>query len=80
MVEYLDQFLPFQADQGLPKDEILDLVGFTLTCECQKQLLVQGFDSTVKILNKTIKFCKRLEIFKGIYNDKDESKHPNKKD
>ena len=36
MVDYLKYLPPFGADQGLPEDEILEFVEFTLPRKCQK--------------------------------------------
>ena len=47
IVKYIDHFPPFGDYQGLPEDEILNLMEFALPQECQKEILVQGFDSSI---------------------------------
>ena len=47
IVKYIDHFPPFGDYQGLPEDEILNIMEFALPQECQKEILVQGFDSSI---------------------------------
>ena len=61
MVEYLDKFPPFCAGQRLPEYDILDLIELSLLKECQKELIIQGFDSATQRLTELVKFCECLE-------------------
>ena len=79
MVDYLKNFLKFGRNQGLSEDEILELVGFVLSHVWQKQLLVQGFDTSTNILNYLIEFCKRLDTEEESFNERGDGSHPNKK-
>ena len=73
---YLPKFVP---NQGFPKAEIIKLTEFALPHEGQKHLLVQGHEWTGNDLYKLVEFCKHLEIFKEVYNNKCDDTNPNKK-
>ena len=60
MVEYLKKFPPFREVKRLPDDDILELVEFSLPEEWQKELIIQGFDSTNQGLTKLIDFLERI--------------------
>ena len=60
MVECLKKFPPFREVKRLPDDEILELVEFSLPEEWQKELIIQGFDSTNQGLTKLIDFLERI--------------------
>ena len=79
MVEYLDKFPHFIARQHLPEDKILELVEFSLPKECQKELLIQGFDSTTQGLMELVNFCKRLKTAEEVFQTQGEVNHQNKK-
>ena len=64
MVEYLEKFPPFGSGQRLPEYEILELVEFSLPKNWQKELIIQGFDSTTKGLTELVEFYKFLKTAK----------------
>ena len=56
-------------DQGLTEEKIIKLVEFILPDKYKKYMLVQGFDSYSKSLNKHVEFYKRLKNSKEIFQD-----------
>ena len=67
MVEYLEKFPPFGIDQD------------AASRECQKELIVQDFDSATQGLAEIAEFCKPLENAKENFYIQGEGKHQNKK-
>ena len=78
MVYYLEYFSPFSQHQGLPEDDLIDIVYFALPCEWQKQLLVQDYESSGKDLYEIFELCERLDTAKDIYDNQGERKKHNK--
>ena len=76
MVDYLEYFLPFGWNQELTKNDILELVEFSLQHKWQKQLLMQGFNPATKSLNNIIDFYKNLETIEYIFNEKGYGSQP----
>ena len=70
IVDYLKTSSPFGKNQGLTEDEFLDLANFTLLCEWQEQLLVQGCDSAGKSLYERDEFYNRHNMAKEIFNNR----------
>ena len=70
MVEYLNHLPPFGQYQEFLEDGILELVELVILCEWHKQLLVQGFESEVKILNTLIELFGHLNTSKEIFNSR----------
>ena len=68
--EEIKHFPPFWKDQGLPKDENIELVNFSLLSEGQKHLLLKGFDSVTKSINKIIKLWEKLDTDKDKFHNK----------
>ena len=66
--EYLKEFPPFQVDQQLPNDEVLEHAEFAIPNSWQKQMVLHGFNTISRTMDKFIQFCKRLEISESIYN------------
>ena len=79
MVEYLENFPLFGAGQRLTDDKILELVVLSLPKEWQKELIIQGFESTTQGLTELVEFCKRLEIDEEIFQNQGEGNRQNKK-
>ena len=79
MVEYMQDFPTYGNNQGLPGDYIIEFMEYSLPCEWQKQLLVQGFDSSTKKLYELIDFCKHMETAEEIYYGNGELTHHDKK-
>ena len=79
MVDYLENLLTFGAGQHIPEENILKLVEFSLPKEWQKELIIQGFDSSTKGLAELVEFCERLETAEEIFQTQGEGNHQNKK-
>ena len=79
MVEYLNNFPPFGAGQGLLEDDILKLVDFLPPKEWQKELIIKGFDSAKKGITDIVKFCERLKTTEEIFQTQGERNHQNNK-
>ena len=79
MVKYLKKLLPLWAVQPLPKDEIFELVQFSIPKEWEKEIIIQGFDSKTQGLTDIVKSCERLETSKEIFQTQGEVNHQNKK-
>ena len=46
MIKYLEKFPPSRVGKRPTEDEILELIEFSLPEEWQKELIIQGFEST----------------------------------
>lgn len=79
MLEYLEKIPPFVINPGLTGNKILDTVEFLLPMECQKELIIQGFDSATQGLTELVEFYERLETPKEIFHTQDEEQHQNQK-
>ena len=66
--EYLKEFPPFQADQQLPNDEVLEHAEFAIPNSWQKQMVLHGFNTISRTMDEFIQFCERLEISESIYD------------
>ena len=69
----------FEENQGLPEYEQIKITEFALLRKWQKQLLIKGYEATIKYLYELVEFCECLENTKKIYTDQGDSTHPNKK-
>ena len=78
MVDELYKFPPFGITQGLPDNEIINLVDFLLPKEWQKELIIQGFESMTQGLTELIKFCKHLETSGEYFQMQGEGQQPKK--
>ena len=76
MVDYLEYFLPFGWNKGLPKNDILELVDFSLQRKWQNQPLIQGFNTATNILSNIVYFYKNLETIEYIFNEKVDGSQP----
>ena len=62
IIEYLNHFSKLGIALRFPDGEIIDIVEFVLTHECQKKLLVQGSYLASKSLNKILELCKWFDM------------------
>ena len=59
MNEYLKQFPPFEDNQAIDDEEIIDIVEFGIPSSWQKSMVLQGFDPMENSLADLVAFCKR---------------------
>ena len=57
----LAQFPPFQPNQQLSTDELLDICEFGIPPKWQRQMVLQDFDPMAGTLQDLVKFCSRME-------------------
>lgn len=72
--EYLSLFPPFEADQKLPTDEILDILEFGMPATWQREFWRQGFDPIAHSIEDFTEFCERLEFTEEMYDETHASK------
>jgi len=60
--QYLDQFLPFNANQKLPTDELLDIAGYAILVPWQHTMHLHAFDPLAHNKDEFIEFCQRCEF------------------
>ncbi len=65
MNQYLKQFPPFEDNQELDEDEIIDILEFGIPHLWQNNMVLQGFDPMESTLAELVDFCKRHEFTKG---------------
>ena len=66
---YLAEFPPFEDDQGLAQDEIVDILNFGVPNTWQKNMVIQGFDPTLHTPSEFVEFCERHEFTEGDAGD-----------
>ena len=76
IVEYLKHVFPLIKYKRLTEDVIIELIKFSLTCECKNQLPMQVFGSTANSLNFIVEFYKWLTVAKVIFCGKGYGSHP----
>ena len=59
---YLNRFPPFQENQELPLDEIMDIAEFAVPARWQRTMVVQDFDCITHTPMEFVKFCEKLEM------------------
>ena len=64
---YLNYFPPYNEDQGLATDELLDLLEFAVPNTWQKQFWLQGFDPIEHSVTEFTQFCERLEFTETLH-------------
>ena len=67
MVEYSTKLSSLGAGQLLTEDKILNILGFLLLKEWQKELIIQGFDPATQGISELVKFCEHLETAEKIF-------------
>ena len=65
---YLSAFLPFQANQKILEDEILNILEFGVPSTWQKEFWRQGYDPIARSINDFTDFCERLEFTEDLYD------------
>ena len=65
---YLTSFPPFQRNQALREDEVLDLLEFGVPSTWQKEFWRQGYDPISKSISEFTDFCERLEFTKDLHD------------
>ena len=58
-------FPPFQPNQQLPLDELLDIAEFAVPASWQRTMHMHGFVPTMHDENVFVEFCKRCEFNEG---------------
>ena len=64
---YLDLFPPYNPDQKLPNDKLLDLLEFAVPNSWQKQFWLQGFDPIQHSITEFTQFCKCFKFMETLY-------------
>ena len=68
MVKDLSYFPPFEENQTLLMDEIIDIFKVMIPKEWRNQMILQEIEVTkLKSLNKLMKFCKHLEVTEDLF-------------
>jgi len=62
-------FPPFQPNQQLPLDKLLDIAKFAIPATWQRTMRMHGFVPIMHDENVFVKFCKRCEFNKGPVED-----------
>ena len=65
MNQYLKQFPPFEDNQELDEDEIIDILEFGIPHSWQNNMVLQGFDPMESTLAELVDFCERHEFTEG---------------
>ena len=58
---YLEFFPPFEPDQVLPSDEIVDIGEFAIPMSWQREMVLQGFEPADHDASDLVDFCDRFE-------------------
>jgi hypothetical protein len=72
MNEYLSQFPPFDIDQRLTNEEIVDILEFAVPNSWQKRMVLQGFDPLIHTVSEFVSFCERHEFTEGALDNSKE--------
>jgi len=67
--EYLCMFPPFQPNQQLPWDELLDIAKFAVLDPSHRIMRMHGFIPIIYDENVFVKFCKRCKFSEGPIED-----------
>jgi len=67
--EYLHMFPPFQPNQQLPLDELLDIAEFAVPATWQRTMRMHGFIPIMHDENVFVEFCERCEFNEGPVED-----------
>ena len=65
--KYLESFPPYNEDQKLPDDEVLEHFEFAIPNAWQKQMVLQGFNTLEHTTEEFVEFCERLEFSEDFY-------------
>lgn len=78
--QYLKQFPPFEDNQELDEDEIIDIVEHAIPRSWQDNIVLQGYDPEDSSLADLVDFCERHEFIEANRNDNSKSKGNNSGD
>lgn len=78
--QYLKQFPPFEDNQEIDDEEIIDIIEFGIPSSWQKNMVLQGFDPMESTLADLVAFCERHEFTESNLdkNDNDNTKNKGK--
>jgi hypothetical protein len=71
MNAYLTEFPPFEADQELSGEEIIDILEFAIPNSWQKNMVLQGFEPLDHTTAEFVSFCERNEFTEGTLDNSD---------
>jgi hypothetical protein len=75
--EYLAYFPPFDNNQSLTNEEVLDILEFAIPNTWQKSMVLQGFDPLIHTVSEFVSFCERHEFTEGtLDNSKEKGAKP----
>ena len=72
--QYLKQFPPFEDNQELDDDEIIDIVEHAIPRSWQDNIVLQGYDPDDSTLTDLVDFCERHEFIESSRNDSAKNK------
>ena len=75
---YLEFFPPFEANQPLPQDELVDIGEFAIPMSWQKQMVLQGFEPSEHDTSDLVDFCDRFEGADAFESDPKPAAKPQK--
>ena len=70
----LKEFPSYNDDQNLSEDELKELIEFAVPPSWRRETIAQGCDTLERPLEDTLEFFERLELVKGIEDNKKEEK------
>jgi hypothetical protein len=71
---YLKHFPPFDQDQELTEEELLDLLEFGVPNAWQKNMVLQWFDPVIHTPSELVAFCECQEFTEGNLNNSEDKK------
>ena len=77
--KYLEQFPPFDEEQNLPDDEVMEHAEFAIPNSWQNQMVMHNFNTVENSMADFIEFCERLEFTENMYNSTHKSQRANTK-
>ena len=72
--QYLKEFPPFEDNQELDEDEIIDIVEHAIPHSWQDNIVLQGYDPDESTLADLVDFCERHEFIEASRNNNAKSK------
>jgi hypothetical protein len=76
MNAYLQEFPPFEDNQELDEQEIVDILEFGVPNSWQKNMVLQGFDPMIHAVTDFVEFCERHEFTEGSLDNSDDKAKP----
>jgi hypothetical protein len=74
MNSYLKEFPPFDLDQELAMEELIDILEFGVPNSWQKNMVLQGFDPLIHTPSEFVAFCERHEFTEGNLDNSENKK------